>query len=178
MVYKQYAQDQLDNINGIIRFVNNKDDLLGIHVGAAWGLNNRRLAYILATAEHDSNFRPIEEIGGAKKSYNPYFGRGYVQLTHKKNYVKYGELLNLDLLNRPDLALQEEVARVVLVHGMTYGWFTGKKLSDYIDKDHGNYVGARWIVNAQDNAQLIAKMAEFWEGYLFGNNTIGTRKAN
>ncbi|KAF9293687.1 hypothetical protein BGZ74_011593 [Mortierella antarctica] len=60
---------------------------------------------------------------------------------------------------------------------MTYGWFTGKKLSDYIDKDHGNFVGARWIVNAQDNAQQIAKMAEFWEGYLFGNNTIGTRKA-
>ncbi|KAF9293686.1 hypothetical protein BGZ74_011592 [Mortierella antarctica] len=156
MVYKQYAQDQLDNIYGIIRFASNKDDLLGIHVGAEWGLNNRRLAYILATAEHESYFRPIEEIQGAKR---------------------YGKLLTLDLVNKPGLALQEEVARVVLVHGMTYGWFTGKKLSDYIDKDHGDYVGARRIVNGQDKAQQIAKLAEFWEGFLFGNNTIGAHKA-
>ncbi|KAF9325344.1 hypothetical protein BG006_011164 [Podila minutissima] len=177
MVYKQYAQDQLDNINGIIRFASNKDDLLGIHVGAAWDLNNRRLAYILATAEHESYFRPIEEIQGAKRSYKPYFGRGYVQLTHKENYAKYGKLLTLDLVNKPELALQEEVARVVLVHGMTYGWFTGKKLSDYIDKDHDDYVGARRIVNGQDKAQQIAKLAEFWEGFLFGNNTIGAHKA-
>ncbi|KAG0273266.1 hypothetical protein BGZ95_010915, partial [Linnemannia exigua] len=87
MVYKQYAQDQIDNIYGIIRFASNKVDLLDVHVGSDWGLNNRQLAYILATAEHESYFRPIKEIGGAKKSYNPYFGRGYVQLTHKENYA-------------------------------------------------------------------------------------------
>jgi hypothetical protein len=80
-------------------------------------------------------------------------------------------------VKQPDLALQEEVARVVLVHGMTFGWFTGKKLGDYIDKDHGNYVGARWIVNSQDKAQLIATLAVFWEGFLFGKNTIGVHKA-
>lgn len=88
MVYKQYDQDQLDNIYGIIRFASNKDDLLGIHVGAEWGLNNRQLAYILATAEHESLFRPIKEVDGAERSYNPYFGRGYVQLTLKENYAK------------------------------------------------------------------------------------------
>jgi hypothetical protein len=88
MVYKQFAQDQIDNIYGIIRFASNKVDLLGIHVGAAWGLNNRQLAYILATAEHESYFRPIKEIGGTKRPYAPYFGRGYVQLTHKGNYAK------------------------------------------------------------------------------------------
>ncbi|KAF9344956.1 hypothetical protein BGX26_003706 [Mortierella sp. AD094] len=178
MVYKRYAEDQLDNIQGIIKFASGNEDLLGFHAGVAWGLNKYQIAYILATAEHESGFRPIKEIGGTQRRYAPYYGRGYVQLTHKENYEKYGRLLHLDLVHQPDLALREDVARVVLVHGMTHGWFTGKKLSDYIsDFDHCDYIGARWIINLQDQAQHIADLANFWQGALSGINGIGSDPA-
>jgi hypothetical protein len=54
-----------------------------MHAGLAWGINKFQIAYILATAEWESRFSPIEEIGGKNKPYAPYYGRGYVQLTHK-----------------------------------------------------------------------------------------------
>ena len=34
-----------------------------------------------------------------------YFGRGYVQLTGRDNYHLFGELLGIDLIGQPDLAL-------------------------------------------------------------------------
>ncbi|KAG0174996.1 hypothetical protein DFQ28_003422 [Apophysomyces sp. BC1034] len=169
MVYKRYAEDQLDNILNIIQFASGNTDVLGFHAGADWGLNKFQIAYILATAEHESYFRPIKEIGDAGKPYAPYYGRGYVQ---------YGKFLHLDLVTQPDLVLKEDVSRVILVHGMSHGWFTGKKLSAYIGGfDHRDYVGARRIINGQDRAQDIAGLATFWEGALSGINGIGSDPA-
>ncbi len=37
-------------------------------------------------------------------------GRGYIHLTGKDNYKRYGEYLGLDLENNPDLAEKEEIA--------------------------------------------------------------------
>lgn len=44
-----------------------------------------------------------------------YRGRGYIQLTGKMNYELYGKLINVDLVNNPDLAATPEVASLIAV---------------------------------------------------------------
>lgn len=39
-----------------------------------------------------------------------YRGRGIIQLTGKSNYIYYGKLLNIDLVNNPDWLLERNVA--------------------------------------------------------------------
>lgn len=43
-----------------------------------------------------------------------YVGRGWIQLTGRANYTKYGQLLGIDLVNNPDLALQPGVSARIL----------------------------------------------------------------
>ena len=52
------------------------------------------------------------------------FGRGQIQITHEKNYAKFG------ITNYSD-ALKRDVSARIAVEGMRDGMFTGKKLSDY-----------------------------------------------
>ena len=49
------------------------------------------------------------------------------------------------------------------VDGMIRGWFTGRKLLDYIDGDRRDYVNARRIINGTDRAQVIAGYAMAFE---------------
>ena len=63
-----------------------------------------------------------------------YYGRGFVQLTWYENYEKAGDVLGIDLLNNPSLALDLEIATKILFHGMIDGWFTTRKLSQFISK--------------------------------------------
>jgi hypothetical protein len=134
--------------------------------------NGAQLAYILATAWHESRLKPVRECFGKtdaesrhcirNRSYavvvngHVYYGRGFVQLTWYDNYVRMGKELGVDLASYPDLALQPAIAAQILVVGMVKGMFTGKKLSDYISNDGMNdYWNARRIVNGTDRAQLI-----------------------
>jgi putative chitinase len=125
------------------------------------------LAYVLATAYHETarTLQPIEEIGRGKgKSYGipdpatgqAYFGRGYVQLTWRTGYAKAEKELGRPFVNRPDLALQPDLAAAILYRGMAEGWFTGKKLADYFGHGKADPVGARRIVNGTDKAAQIA----------------------
>lgn len=102
--------------------------------------DNRWLAYILATAKHETakTMQPIEEYGkGAGRSYGKrddqtgkvYYGRGFVQLTWRGNYEKMGHLLNVDLVNNPEFALQPIVATQIMFEGMLRGMFTGRTLT-------------------------------------------------
>jgi hypothetical protein len=128
----------------------------------------RKLAYILATAWHESWLKPIKEIR-ASSSRNPdirrrqdrywhtgYFGRGFVQLTWEENYRKLGDFVGLNLVDDPDQALIPHVAADILVVGMLQGLFTGKKLSNYIHAYGADYYNARRVVNATDRANTIA----------------------
>lgn len=70
-----------------------------------------------------------------------YRGGGIDQLTGRDNYRKIG------IENNPDDILKPSVAVASIVHGMTTGRYTGKKLSDFDKPDGFDFVGARAIVN-------------------------------
>ena len=92
-----------------------------------------------------------------------YYGRGFVQLTHWVNYKFAGEQLGIDLINNPDLASEPKYAAEILVKGSINGWFTSKKLSDYINDKKKDYINARRVINGLDKAQLIANYAVVFE---------------
>jgi len=123
-------------------------------------------AYILATIKHEcaEKYKPITEYGSKTylkgKSYYPYIGRGYVQLTWDFNYEKFGKLLKINLLGNPDKALERETSWKILELGMTKGLYTGKKLGDYVNENKDDYRNARRVINGLDRADLIAGYAE------------------
>jgi hypothetical protein len=138
----------------------------------------RWLAYMLATDYHETAFtmQPIEEYGkGAGYDYGDpdpttgecYYGRGLVQLTWSSNYQKAGEEIHADLYWQPELALEMQKAVRVIMRGMAEGWFTGKKLSDYIYGNECDYVEARRIVNGTDRAETIAGYADKFQSALY-----------
>lgn len=167
-------QDQVDNINLIIDYCNKHS------------LEYNQAAYVLATAWHETNqtMLPIKEYGGYKylSKYDTgklakdlgntpeadgdgqkYAGRGHVMITGATNYKRIGSKIGVDLFNNPDLALQPKYAAEILVNGSVNGWFTSKKLSDYINDKSKNYYQARRVINSLDKAQLIASYAVVFE---------------
>ena len=129
---------------------------------------NTQMAYVLATVEWETarTFKPVREAfwlseAWRKKNlrYYPYYGRGYVQLTWKKNYQTYSDLLNIDMVKNPDLALEPNAALFVLVHGFKVGTFTGRKISDYINIHTTDFLRARRCINGNDQASKIAALA-------------------
>ena len=92
-----------------------------------------------------------------------YYGRGYVQLTWYFNYENASKKIGVDFLNNPDLVMNKNHAVKIMIQGMKDGWFTGKKLSDYINQSKKDYEGARRIINGTDKAKLIAGYAETFE---------------
>ena len=132
--------------------------------------DGRKLAYILATAWHESKLRPIREYRAKSGTalyeqqnrywLSGYYGRGFVQLTWESNYRKMGSFLGIDLVGSPDLALQPEYAARIIVYGMMNGSFTRKKLGDYINLLQADYKNARRVVNGTDKATLIKGYAQ------------------
>jgi len=128
-------------------------------------------AYVLATVEWETRgtFEPVREAPSKSEEwrrqnlrYWPYYGRGYIQLTWKANYEKYGKILGLDLVNDPDLALDPEVARFILVHGFKNGTFTGRRLEEFVNPSKTDFINARRCVNALNRAKTIAQLARKW----------------
>lgn len=145
------------------------------------------IAYILATAFHESahTMQPVREtlassdakaIANLDKAFaagklpqvkTPYwrkdkngkswFGRGLVQVTFERNYLKFG-------ITEPDDALNMQTAVKILVDGMTQGLFSGRRLKDYGSTENVfRAVDARAIVNGTDKASLIAG---YYTGFL------------
>lgn len=86
-----------------------------------------------------------------------------MQLTGFTNYKRAGSKLGIDLVNNPDLALDAGHAAAIMIAGMSEGWFTGKKLADYVDDYMPNYVAARRVINGVDKAAKIASEAAAFE---------------
>lgn len=140
------------------------------------------LAYMLATAYHETahTMQPIAEYGrgkgrkyGVKGRYGqvPY-GRGYVQLTWDSNYERADKELGLKgaLLRDFSLAMRQDIAAKIMFAGMAEGWFTTKKLTDYLTATTTDYVGARRIINGTDKAKTIAGYAADFEAALRAAN--------
>lgn len=142
---------------------------------AAWDIygdhDTNKLAYILGTAFHESDrFKTMEEYasGAAYEgrtdlgNYLPgdgkrFKGRGFVQITGRKNYADWSQRLGIDLIADPERAEEHEIAARICVEGMMLGTFTGKALKKYIGDDFYN---ARRVVNGTDRADVVAKYAK------------------
>lgn len=92
-----------------------------------------------------------------------HFGRGFVQLTHLHNYEKATKKLGVNFVEDPDKALEPCLAAKILIIGMQEGWFTGKKISDYITLQKSNFKSARRVVNGLDRASEIAEYARAYD---------------
>lgn len=108
-----------------------------------------------------------------------YAGRGYPQLTGKANYQRANAALPLygitgvDLVAKPDLAMRPDVAAVVMIDGMEKGWFTTKKLADYLPRKgpatRAQFKPARRVINGLDRADDVAGYAvEFQDALMHG----------
>jgi predicted chitinase len=152
--------------------------------GAATG--RRELAYVLATAFHETaaTMQPVREtlartdaeairrldaafasgrLGTVKAPYwrrdgdhKCWFGRGLVQLTHRRNYEIMSEVTGVDLVSDPCRAMEMDVSVAILIEGMRRGSFTGHRLEDYFGSGREDWVGARKIINGRDRATLVA----------------------
>jgi hypothetical protein len=143
----------------------------------------RHVAYALATIKHETadTFEPITEYGSrkyfdkydvgnlAKRLGNTpaadgdgflYRGRGYVQLTGRTNYERFG------IDDEPEKALEPQTAFEIMSVGMFHGSYTGKKLTDYIKSAKCDYRNARRVINGTDKAAMIAGYATEFEEIL------------
>jgi len=123
-----------------------------------WITNNR--VQKLYNYYYNHNRHALDTIFPNGLAGKNYLGRGRIQTTHNYNYKNIGDKLGIDLLNNPDLALDNETDWKILELGFSTGIWTGKKLSNYINDDIVDYYNARKIVNGLDHAREIANDAE------------------
>lgn len=169
--------------------------------------DTEKLAYILATTKHETadTMQPIYERGKVDyfDKYEPgtklgqrlgntkigdgyrFRGAGLVQLTGRENFQRAGDIIGVDLVGHPELAVDMDTAVRVLIEGTMRGWFTGKKLSDYIngidesdDIDLAEFIQARRVVNGQDKAELIGNSALHFERALLAASLPSTPMTN
>lgn len=136
--------------------------------------NKAQLAYILATATHESGAGAHMEEFASGRAYEGrrslgntragdgvrFKGRGYVQLTGRRNYADWSRRLGIDLVSNPDAVKNPEVAARILVGGMKDGTFTGRRLGRYINGNQTDFRNARRVVNGTDRAGHIGNIAQ------------------
>lgn len=165
MFGNRLSQQQVDGMNAILDEWEER------------GLTDLRwLAYMLATTKWETahTMQPIEEYGRGRGyvygSPDPvtgkvYYGRGFVQLTWKRNYEVMSKLLGIDLVNHPELALGLEVATQILFEGMLraesgMGDFTGMALEDCFSATREDWTKARKIINGTDHDIEIGQLGQ------------------
>lgn len=132
-------------------------------------------AYVLATSYHETahTMKPVVESYWLSEDwrkrnlrYYPWYGRGFVQITWEANYKRAEQEIGAAFTKDPSLALKPDLAAKIAVLGMAEGWFTGKKLGDYITTQKSDFVNARRIINGTDKAAIIAGYAHEYDNDL------------
>ncbi len=63
--------------------------------------------------------------------------------------------------------MRPDISAFILRNGMTKGWFSGKKLADYLPPagvaTRAQYIQARRIINILDKADLVEDYAQIFE---------------
>jgi len=146
-----------------------------------WITDKRQIAYVLSTVKWECAFKNQKEIWWENRSYwkvdpstwKAYYGRWFIQLTHKYNYQKYTQIIQsygkdfkdnnwnilrwsqIDLVHNPDVILQSnDLAAFILMDWMKNWWpdrVEKKKLSYYINNTKTDYYHARSIVNGMSS---------------------------
>lgn len=130
-------------------------------------LDSNVLAYALATVEHetDETFEPIGEIQGTLNARRlgyeggaNYFGRGFIQITHLRNYRLIGERIGMgdQLVKNPNLASDPRIAAKVLA-----AFFKDNNVANLASR--GNFVAARVPINPDYNCYSVANLAMKYE---------------
>jgi putative chitinase len=177
------TQDLVDAMEFLLGRIEQDDRFTGTST------DRRQLAYCLATFKWETahTMKPIDEHGSAdyfESRYGPqtrvgkllgntekgdgalFHGRGYVQLTGRRNYTKAKSLTGVDLLSEPDSAKEPNLAYQIAIQGMKEGWFTTKKLGQFISDKQCDYENARTVINGHDKAQTIADIARRFDEVL------------
>lgn len=145
-----------------------------VRTALEYGVTDRRqIAYIVATAQHETdNFATSREYDGPNQAIRNgygggenYYGRGYVQVTHDRNYDRMATTLgDPRIRDNPDIVAQESaLGAQTTVVGMARGLYTGVGLDRYINSQNADYTDARAVVNGTDRAAHIAGLARTWE---------------
>jgi predicted chitinase len=130
-------------------------------------LDSNVLAYALATIEHETadTFEPLEEYGGRLSARRlgyeggtNYFGRGFIQLTHLRNYQAMGRRIGMgdELVKHPELAADPETSAKILA-----AFFKDNNIANLASR--GNFIAARVPVNPDRNAYGVASLAWKYE---------------
>jgi len=131
-------------------------------------------AYILATIQWETanTFKPVQEAFWKKTDaeewrklnlrYYPFYGRGFIQITWKKNYQIFSDILGVDLVYNPDLCLDPDISLFIAIYGFKNGVFTGVNIEKYINENQTDYLNARKCINGMDKAKEISDIAKIY----------------
>lgn len=154
------------------------------------------VAYALGTAylETAHTMQPIKEFGGPKYFFRMYDingqrphvarqlgntqpgdgakypGRGYPQVTGRRNYQLAQDVFGIPFVAQPELMMVPVNAAKVMEHFMKLGLFTGKMLATYLPRTglatRSQFVPCRRVINGIDRADDVADYAFAFQSYL------------
>lgn len=137
-------------------------------------MSKEQTAFVLANAHHETaGFKYFKEIDGRNQAIKlkyiggeNWYGRGYIQLTHKTNYEKWSKWTNKNLVSDPDLLLTDlDLSAFIACSGIKHGSFTGIKGG--ISNFGNDFYNARALVNGDKNYRAGCLNGNCW--------TIGTK---
>lgn len=189
------SQPQVDGMEAILNFWESPPVAPTGEFKTNWDIRSIGwLAYMLATTFHETAFtmQPISEYGsnryftdlyegredlgndaasGGKPGDGAKFhGRGYVQLTGRRNYttmtpvVRHFYSSSPDFTEAPEAVKDPKYAAIILFYGMFQGSFTERALKHYIGEPNRgqsvDFYNARRIINGLDVADVIQGYAK------------------